>query len=544
VKKFNIKTLSLIMIGAGLLTGCAATKEATERFDEQKSNVVKEYEKSQARSSTISEIEDGSKGIANFGKTARNWVDPNPLPRIENKRLPEFFKKNVAMTMPGTVSAVEVLSEMQRSTGIMFEINNDIHDTNTGQGKIITAESSGGSSGSTQDSSPLLISDFVYRGTLEGALDLLAAKASISWKWNGKSIEIFKYETKTYNIAALAGLTETTATVDLKGDTAGSVSSGEENSEASSAANTSSAVGRRSTLTTWDEIKAFLVSQLSPNGTIAILESAGLVTIRDLPSVHKKIEAAIKHLNALLTKQIFLNVDVYSVSVDNKDNAAIDWNLVWTSASRDYRLVHPNNIANAGTFTAGVLTGRYAGTRIITSALSTVGKTSVLNQFRITTLNGQPTPIASNKKIGYLREIKVTPGTGGSPPVYELKPGELSVGINLNITPKFQPNGNILLEYTLNLSDFESIRRFVSPDNTAAIEIPTSNLKSVLQRATLRSGQTLVLSGFKQAGASINKSGIGSPDNILLGGSHKAGADDQYLVITVTPYIANDNYNL
>lgn len=92
----------------------------------------------------------------------------------------------------------------------------------------------------------------------------------------------------------------------------------------------------------------------------------------------------------------------------------------------------------------------------------------------------------------------------------------------------------------MNLSDIEGIRTFTAP-NGSSIEIPTSNLKSVLQRASLRSGNTLVLSGFKQATSNTDKSGVGSANNLLLGGKHNSGTTDQYLVITVTPYIANNN---
>ena len=32
-------------------------------------------------------------GVANFGKSTKNWVDPVPLPRTEKEKpLPEFFK--------------------------------------------------------------------------------------------------------------------------------------------------------------------------------------------------------------------------------------------------------------------------------------------------------------------------------------------------------------------------------------------------------------------------------------------------------------------
>jgi type IVB pilus formation R64 PilN family outer membrane protein len=538
----NMKTISLMIMGAGLLTGCAATNQANETYADNKASAKKTLDAGSVKSSAVASLSEDAAKNANFGKSTRNWIDPTPLPRVEAKQiLPELFRKNVSMTMPGTVNAPEVLSEMQRSTGIRFEIGSDIYDTTPGQGKVLTA--AGGASASANKASLLLIPDFVFRGTLEDALNLLAAKANISWKWNGREVEIYRYETKTYNIAALAGSTKTASNVDLKGDTAGAAAQSDGGGTAASSGQNSSNVSRSATLTTWDEVKTFLISQLSPNGSIAVLESTGAVVVKDVPAVHKRLEKSINDLNALLTKQIFLNVDIYAINTNDKDDVGIDWNLVWQGTQNKFGFQNTNTM-DGGKFTAGILKGPFTGTNVILGALSSVGKTSIQNQFQVTTMNGQPTPIASNKKVGYLKEVKVQNSGGASDTTsYELKPGELSSGINLNITPKLEPNGNILMEYTMNLSDIEGLRSFVAP-NGAAIEIPTSNLKSVLQRASLRSGQTLVLSGFKQLTSTTTKSGVGSPNNLLLGGKQQAELVEQYLVITVTPYIANNNLEM
>jgi type IVB pilus formation R64 PilN family outer membrane protein len=539
MKNFKIKPISLMIMGAALLTGCAATQKAEEKIEAGQKSTNEAYLGSYTKSSVAGTNDELNKKI-NFGKTARNWVEPNPLERVEAvAQLPEMFRKNISMTMPGTVNAIEVLSEMQRSTGIKFNINQDIYDTVPSTGKLITPTGGGGAA---QKPTILLIPDFVYRGSLQEALNLFASKANVSWKWNGREIEIFKFETKTYNIAALAGSTKTSSSVDLKGDTGGSVAEG-----AGSQANSGSAasnVSRSSTLTTWDEIKGFLLSQLSPNGSLAVLESAGVVTIKDVPAVHKNINKSISDLNTLLSKQIFLNVDVYSVSVTESDAVSIDWNLAWASASGRNNVNYGGiggsaNLPNS--LSIGVLTGPFSGSQIAASALSSIGKTTLVNQFQVTTLNGQPTPIASNKKTGYLKEVKVTDSTtDGGEPKYELVPGEISSGINMNITPKIEPSGSILVEYSMNISELEGLRPFEAPGG-ASIEIPTSSLKSVLQRASLRSGQTLVLSGFKQNSANYGKSGLGSPSNIALGGKRDAEVSDQYLVVMVTPYIANNN---
>jgi hypothetical protein len=121
---------------------------------------------------------------------------------------------------------------------------------------------------------------------------------------------------------------------------------------------------------------------------------------------------------------------------------------------------------------------------------------------------------------------------------YSLEPGNVSTGININVKPKILKGNEIMLEYVMNLSDMETLREIISPDESAKIEVPTTTSKSASQIATLKSGQTLVMSGFKQKKAELDDSGVGSPKNILLGGKKSGSTRDSYLVVTVTPYIA------
>ena len=52
-----------------------------------------------------------------------------------------------------------------------------------------------------------------------------------------------------------------------------------------------------------------------------------------------------------------------------------------------------------------------------------------------------------------------------------------------------------------------------------------------------------MLSGFKQTSSKVTKQGVGDPRNILAGGSNQSTLESQYLVITVTPYVASGNTN-
>lgn len=557
MKNFRVKSL-VTLLSVAALSGCAATRDAEKNYGDNLKISQNSVQGAEPRSS-VSVADPSQDRMSNFGRVQRNWVNPVPLPRTtvdaERSRLPAVFQKQVSFTMPGRVTLVEVLSELQRANSIKVNINQDIYDSTVGEAVIVGA----GNRTNTNTVAPVTVNDFVFRGSLENALDLLASKANISWKWNGSAIDLFRYETRSYNVTLLAGKTTANSEVTLESDTAENennnnnnnsgglgVASATNNAGTSAAGTTSSSakqgVSRSATLDSWGDVKNYLLSLMSPQGTIAVMESTGLVTVRDTPDVQRKITSAVKELNALIGKQIYINVDVYAITKDASDDYGLDWNIAWGSLRNNVSYNTASGSAATNKINIGILTGPFAGSTVVAQALSKLGKTSVVNQFQITTLNGQPTPIGNNRKIPYISGIQVQQDANGNP-IQSVTTGAVYQGISMSVIPKVQPNGKILLEYAMNLSDFQGFTDFStgSGNNAQTLSLPTTTLKNILQRASLRSGQALVLSGFKQSVSTINKNGVGSPSNFLFGGGSDAQQQEQYLVIMVTPFVAQDN---
>jgi type IVB pilus formation R64 PilN family outer membrane protein len=557
MKNFRVKSL-VTLLSVAALSGCAATRDAKKNYGDNLKISQNSVQGAEPRSS-VSVADPSQDRMSNFGRVQRNWVNPVPLPRTtvdaERSRLPAVFQKQVSFTMPGRVTLVEVLSELQRANSIKVNINQDIYDSTVGEAVIVGA----GNRTNTNTVAPVTVNDFVFRGSLENALDLLASKANISWKWNGSAIDLFRYETRSYNVTLLAGKTTANSEVTLESDTAENennnnnnnsgglgVASATNNAGTSAAGTTSSSakqgVSRTATLDSWGDVKNYLLSLMSPQGTIAVMESTGLVTVRDTPDVQRKITSAVKELNALIGKQIYINVDVYAITKDASDDYGLDWNIAWGSLRNNVSYNTASGSAATNKINIGILTGPFAGSTVVAQALSKLGKTSVVNQFQITTLNGQPTPIGNNRKIPYISGIQVQQDANGNP-IQSVTTGAVYQGISMSVIPKVQPNGKILLEYAMNLSDFQGFTDFStgSGNNAQTLSLPTTTLKNILQRASLRSGQALVLSGFKQSVSTVNKNGVGSPSNYLFGGGSAAQQQEQYLVIMVTPFVAQDN---
>lgn len=556
----KIFTLSVIST-AVLLTGCASTIQAEKNIKENLAGTEQTYQGAKMKTTPAAQDESRDKK-SNFAKVKKNWVNPNPLPRYDvesaKANIPKFFQDKISLTMPGKVSLVEVVSELQRAKKIKFIINQDVYNSSVGTGSIISGGSAAGAASATTGTAPvgaaansigtngaipIYVNDFVFRGTLEESLDLMSAKANISWKWNGTSIEIYRFETRNYSLSALAGKTTTSSNVSMAGSSTGATGAA-----GSAVATNSNGVVRTSDITTWDDVKAYLMTLTSKDGKIAVMESSGIITIKDTPMVQDTIEKAMKELNDNLGKQIYMDVKIYSVSLTDADNYGLNWNLAWAQAAGRYGI----NLAGAGaglnasspiSIGTSVRSGPFAGTNATLQALSTIGKTNIVNEFTVSTLNGQTTPIGNSTKQDYVKQVKVTvTGSGANPTTsVEVTPDAVYDGINMSVTPKLQKDmDKILLEYSLTLNTIDDMSQTYTDSTGNKVTLPRTSIKNILQRSALRSGQTLVLSGFKQNTTKIQNDGVGSANFQLLGGGRNSNNTSQYLVITVTPYVAQE----
>lgn len=558
-KRFTLTTLSaVIMFG---LTGCAATKSAEKDLKQTLANSKDIYEGAQPRS-TASVLDNTRDKNANFAKVQKNWVNPNPIPKdfINKKaeRLPAFFQQKVSYTMPGSVSLVEIISEIKRTQKINVFMAQDIYHSSVSLGQVIGNTEDGKN---VNDSSPLRISDFVVSNvTLQESLDFLASKANISWKWTGEEIEFFRYETKTYTINLLPGVTSMNSSVNLSSESEASSSSSSSGSSESSGAtatnnsgseqagNTSSSatqgVTRSSTMDSWADVTKYLLPLMSSKGKLAVMETTGVITITDTPDVHRKVGQAVKSLNNVLSKQIMLKVDIYSVTLSDADDYGLDLNLAFKGSDRwgfSFSSVSGSGGTSTGTLNFNGSNRWQAGA--VLKALSTVGQASIVNQFNVATLNGQPTPIGNNRKIPYISGIEVAMDANGNP-MQSIETAAVYQGISMNITPKLLPNGKILIEYAMNMSDllgFETLSTGGDPATSQSLSLPNTTLNNILQRAAVKSGQAMVLSGFKQRVNSSTRRGSPTPNTPLLGGGVNAETREQYLVVVVTPTVSQDN---
>lgn len=493
-----------------------------------------------------------------FSKEKTFWVEKAPLPPSTDPaaQLPPIFKKDITFNLQATIPFQELLARLNKTTGLMFTVAQDVYEADSGrmganlssaQNKDSTSAAPGASQalGASSGSKlvDVMLSDIIHSGSLASFLDVVATKANLAWKYDGERVHFFRYDTRVYRVEALAGGVKTQASI--RSSAQGKAGSG-------GAGSTSSSSQSETSMDTfsdvWTDVSASLQAQLSPRGRMSLMPSMGQITVTDTPERLRRVEQYMKDLNKALAKQIAFNVDVYAVEIANDDEFGVDWNLIWQSLSSKYNLgfqAAGNVPATGGIFTLNLLdslTGNrsnWNGSQSMLGLLAQVGKTSLVTSTSLVTLNHMPVPVSVMKETAYLQEQETTvTGTSGTAQT-ALKAGVITTGFNMNLTPKLGDAEKMQLQFSMDLSDLIDIVTFTSPDGKSAIQLPQRNVRNFLQRVSMRSGQTLILSGFQQTLADYGTKGLINPNNWWAGGSKEAKGAHTTLVIMITPYVMN-----
>lgn len=376
-----------------------------------------------------------------------------------------------------------------------------------------------------------------YTGTVRGALDLLAAKSGYVYTVNGNSVYWQAFISKTFDIAFMPGSSDYLMGKSSGGGSISSVASGGASGavavsaivDDSASAQYSSLSGK---LSVWKDLESTIKQLLSPNGTVMVSESTSSVTVRDRPTNVALAGKYIANLNQNLTKQVLIKVQVLDVALENDFNYGINWDLMkrtldGTNFFLNMNLGTPISVSAMPPFTGGSVDPQFgiqgSGSSSVTalvSALNQQGKTSLVTEPRVVCLNNQVCVMRIVQQQGYLASVQTTSlagsssGTGGSI-TSQLTPGSVTTGLTLYVLPKIL-NDKIYLQVNADISTNTGIQTISSTTGATSsgsvgasagqsiIQVPNLTQKQFNQRSVLNSGETLILSGFRQISNTAN----------------------------------------
>ena len=374
---------------------------------------------------------------------------------------------------------------------------------------------------------------------LEGLLDLVTGRMGLGWKYENNQITIYYFDTRTFHVFAFSD--KNTQTTTVKSGTSSGNASGGSDSGSFNAEGSSQETKLEYTSDISKDISDALHAMVTPSlGRLSISTSTGAVTVTDRPEVLRRIEAYIEAENKRLTQQVLLRVRIFSVAMEDSDSMGLNWDAVYRnmgSASLSLATNFPASVAGGMSGTMNIINSnsKWDGTSALLNALSSQGQVTMVADPTVTTLNMKPVPVLVGRQLSYLASVSTTTTSGSDNATQSLTPGTLTTGLNMTLRPLIMQGQDMLLRFDLNLSALTEMRTVESGDNK--IQLPEVDNRIFSQSVRIKSGQTLVLSGFDQTNLQTDKSGVGDSGFWLLGGQGERIKQRNVVVVTITPII-------
>jgi general secretion pathway protein D len=358
--------------------------------------------------------------------------------------------------------------------------------------------------------------------TLNQILDLLLSKRGLFYTLNNNVLEISYYKTKTYKLDFLI-----------------SSRSGESNLDA-----TDSKVKNTYTFDFWDKISQNIETILKNTSqqdfkSPVVNKAAGLITVTGTKKQIEEIDKYIEDLRNRLTKEVLIDVKIYSVELSESHKTGIDWSKL--NISLNSSSVPVNEIGHQVFGRESVFNSATFNLQGFLNFLASNGNVNSLSNPKIVTLNNQKAIISVGDTIYYKYASSVVSDQAGNPNT-QYTIGSKFVGVVLDITPQINDNGEIILSIAPRISAFKDPTQLSNPNRDMPPDTKDNTMLSIVK---LKDNDTLVLGGLITNDTTLNVNGVPVLKEIplikYLFSSREKITNRKELVFVITPHIINFN---
>jgi type IVB pilus formation R64 PilN family outer membrane protein len=521
------------------------------------------------------------------------WVAKQSVPINATVALPDFFKRNVRFSTGGPLPMSVVLAQVARGNGLTIRVGSDVSCAAEGGGAGGRSGPGGRPGGGARGTPATLFQincaqsgeptvPLQFNGTLSGLLDTIAYRTGTHWTYRDGVVHFARYVTRTFQIKMMPGSSSYTASVGKASQMKANRGAAGGGGAAGSAGgvdlsfNADANVSVESELDYWSDLVKTVSDMLSEGGKVTPSVVTSSLVVTDTADVMERVAQYIESENAVLGRQVKLRVQVYSIALDENSAAGIDWTLAYKTAGGVVAgLAGPAMggalMARKGGLNIGQMPGRFAGSTAFIKALSQQGRVSTVIDTTVVTLNNQPAPVAVTQNQGFVAQTKMTPGNYGGQAVVTAEQSVLTTGFVMNLLPTLMGNRSVMLQVQIDMSDLKKLDKInlrtgketpsgsddasisVSADKEGVrgaindkkdegggddgmgvgtfMQLPITQSIQTMQRASLKSGDTLVLSGFRRKDDKTDRDGIFNYE----GGTKEAEQRIKEIVILISP---------
>ncbi|MGG2041506.1 type II secretory pathway protein [Burkholderia gladioli] len=427
------------------------------------------------------------------------------VPLAYEATLPAVFRDKT-VTLPANLGIKQIATLISTATGYPVHLSPDVF---VPRASLVPGQTEAkGQNNSARTEEPIYPQAFTGKTGIY--MRNMTTDLGLDWSFDGSTINVNRFVTRMYQIAAIPGKVSIKSTMTKGMDTSTGNQSG---SGGSSGGNTGSfsAETKNGREGGFDQIASIMeeVDKLkSPMGRVSVNQQSRLVMVYDTKEAADNIGRLLKQENAISTRQVAITVRTLQIALNKGSQAGANADVVFNAmhaglARYAISLTSPTSLATGGG-SVGVSVLRpdapFSGTNAVVNALNQYGRTVQDNTMTKMTLNGLPVSIASFQSDDYLRSTTPSSGslTGSSGGVPGLTPGTITTGDFVNVLPAVNDHNQIVLAYWADSSKLNG------PFTSAAVGSGQTQQQIQLahtvgskddQTIALSDGQTVVLYG-------------------------------------------------
>ncbi|MPW10887.1 type II secretory pathway protein [Paraburkholderia sp. CNPSo 3155] len=431
------------------------------------------------------------------------------VPVAYEAKLPATFREK-KVTMPANIGIRQISTLISGATGYPVHLSPDVF---VPRSSLVPRESAGGNvttRGSNGNAYEEPVYGQVFTGYAGAYLTRMTEDLGLDWSFDGSTINITRFVTRMYQIAAIPGKVSIKSTMSKGMDTS---TGNQANGTGGSGGNTGSFAAQTSTGREgdFDQIKSIsdaLDKLRTPMGHVNVNPQSRLVMIYDTREAADRMGKLLAQENAVSTRQVMLRVRTLQIALNNGSQAGVNADVVFNYiqgglAKYAVSFTSPTSLSSGGgTVGLSVLqpNAPFSGTNAVLNALNQYGRTVQDNTQTKMTLNGLPVSIASFQSDDYLRSTSPSAGslTATSGGVPGLTPGTVTTGDFVNILPAVNDHNQIILSYWADSSKLNgpfTSASVGSGQTLQQIQLAHTTGSKEDQTIALSDGQTVVLYG-------------------------------------------------
>ena len=441
---------------------------------------------------------------------SRTFVGPERQMVAPADRLPAGIRarRDISIVSRAPLSLSEIAARLNESTGIPFVIRlgptcspvqvtapEPTADGTETSAQPVTVSADGGGSPTTS----LRIRPNLS-GSLGEVLDQISAAFEVEWDYEDGRIVFRDYATRRYQVTLMA------STV--------------------SASFEAGPLSRAGTYDFWGEVREGLQGLLGGDARVSFGTSTGIISVTARPSDHQAVQRYIAELNEQLGQQVAFDINVLSIILEDESELSLTLSAALNEQNISANFENEPAQAGGGLFNIDV-TGPLNINAVVRS-LARRGRVAVETRAGAITTNFQPVPIKVTETIAYIASQETIINDNGDSTT-TTTPGTIEVGFVLLVTPRVLNSREVFLNYSISLSSNNGFQLLGN------LQLPNTSEQVLDQQAIISNGQSLVIAGFEERQTEIDRSGVGNPNFLGLGGNRAALVDRKSTIIIITP---------